>query len=53
MMASQQNMMGMSFTNTSPLAFPTRAAKHVLGTNPIAVAAPSTDPEGHPTSFNY
>ncbi|KAL6049800.1 malate dehydrogenase [Balamuthia mandrillaris] len=45
MMASKQNMIGMSFTNTSPLVFPTRAAKAALGTNPIAVAAPTKDPE--------
>ena len=31
---------GMSFTNTSPLQVPTRAKKPVLGTNPIAFAAP-------------
>jgi hypothetical protein len=37
----------MSYTNTSPIAFPTRAAQHVLGTNPIAVAAPSTDSQGY------
>jgi LDH2 family malate/lactate/ureidoglycolate dehydrogenase len=45
MMASKENMMGMSFTNTSPIAFPTRSAKCVLGTNPIALAAPSSDPQ--------
>jgi hypothetical protein len=28
-------------TNTSPLVFPTRAAKHALGTNPIALVAPA------------
>jgi hypothetical protein len=46
MMAAEQGLVGMSFTNTSPISFPTRSAKHVLGTNPIAVAAPSTDPQG-------
>ena len=28
-------------TNTSPLVFPTRSAKHALGTNPIAIIAPA------------
>lgn len=28
-------------TNTSPLVFPTRAAKHALGTNPISLVAPA------------
>jgi len=45
MMASKQGMIGMSFTNTSPIVFPTRSSKIALGTNPIAVAAPSTNPE--------
>ncbi|ELR22724.1 malate/Llactate dehydrogenase subfamily protein [Acanthamoeba castellanii str. Neff] len=45
MMALEESLVGMSYTNTSPIAFPTRAAQHVLGTNPIAVAAPSTDPQ--------
>eukprot|EP01097_Dermamoeba_algensis_P002570 TRINITY_DN2023_c0_g1_i4.p1 TRINITY_DN2023_c0_g1~~TRINITY_DN2023_c0_g1_i4.p1 ORF type:complete len:215 (+),score=46.95 TRINITY_DN2023_c0_g1_i4:59-703(+) len=42
MMASEQNMMGLSFTNTSPLVNPTRSAKPALGTNPISLAAPTT-----------
>jgi hypothetical protein len=46
MMAAERGLVGMSYTNTSPISFPTRAAQHVLGTNPIAVAAPSTDPKG-------
>jgi LDH2 family malate/lactate/ureidoglycolate dehydrogenase len=46
MMAAERGMVGLSYTNTSPISFPTRAAQHVLGTNPIAVAAPSTDPKG-------
>lgn len=33
----------MSFTNTSPLVFPTRSNKRAFGTNPIAVAAPGKD----------
>ncbi len=30
----------MSFTNTSPLVYPTRSYKRTLGTNPITLAAP-------------
>ncbi len=41
MMAAKKNMIGMSFTNTSPLVVPTRARTSALGTNPIAVAAPT------------
>ncbi|CAL4065663.1 unnamed protein product [Meganyctiphanes norvegica] len=40
MMASSQGLMGMSFTNTSPIVAPTRAKAGVLGTNPICLAAP-------------
>ncbi|KAI6183252.1 Malate/L-lactate dehydrogenase [Aphelenchoides bicaudatus] len=32
---------GISGTNTSPLVFPTRAAQHALGTNPLAFVAPA------------
>jgi len=46
MMALQEGMVGMSYTNTSPISFPTRSSRHVLGTNPIAVAAPSSEPSG-------
>eukprot|EP00794_Sanderia_malayensis_P008124 gene8124-8994_t len=42
MRASEQGLIGMSFTNTSPLQVPTRAMKPTLGTNPISVAAPSS-----------
>jgi len=45
MMCSKQGMVGMSYTNTSPVVFPTRSAKVALGTNPIAVAAPSNNPD--------
>eukprot|EP00914_Ancora_sagittata_P010682 GHVO01020770.1.p1 GENE.GHVO01020770.1~~GHVO01020770.1.p1 ORF type:complete len:377 (+),score=40.51 GHVO01020770.1:77-1207(+) len=38
--ASDVGMLGMSFTNTSPLVIPTRSKKMTLGTNPIALAAP-------------
>jgi LDH2 family malate/lactate/ureidoglycolate dehydrogenase len=34
-------MIGVSLTNTSPLVAPTRARLSMLGTNPIAVAAPA------------
>jgi len=43
--ASDKGLVGMSFTNTSPLVAPTRAKKAALGTNPIAVAAPSSNPD--------
>lgn len=30
----------MSFTNTSPLIYPTRSKERTFGTNPITLAAP-------------
>merc|ERR1739838_511977 len=39
--ALKENMIGMSYTNTSPLVVPTRAKECTLGTNPISVAAPA------------
>ena len=33
----------MSFTNTSPLVYPTRAKERTFGTNPLSVAAPGKD----------
>ncbi|GMT15599.1 hypothetical protein PFISCL1PPCAC_6896, partial [Pristionchus fissidentatus] len=39
MRAMKQGCMGLAFTNTSPLMYPTRAAKPALGTNPISLAA--------------
>uniref|UniRef100_A0AC35U440 [Histone H3]-lysine(27) N-trimethyltransferase n=1 Tax=Rhabditophanes sp. KR3021 TaxID=114890 RepID=A0AC35U440_9BILA len=36
-----EGLIGMSFTNTSPLTFPTRSSKAALGTNPLSVAAPA------------
>ncbi|KAL6042266.1 malate dehydrogenase [Balamuthia mandrillaris] len=45
MLASQEGLIGMSYCNTSPAVFPTRSACAALGTNPIAVAAPSQDPK--------
>ncbi|XP_077567271.1 putative oxidoreductase YjmC [Stigmatopora nigra] len=44
--AMKENMIGMSFTNTSPLVVPTRGRACTLGTNPISVAAPSKDGDG-------
>ncbi|MGH0127207.1 UNVERIFIED_CONTAM: hypothetical protein FKN15_074542 [Acipenser sinensis] len=43
MQALKQDMIGMSYTNTSPLVVPTRARDCTLGTNPISVAAPAND----------
>lgn len=36
-------MIGMAFTNTSPLVNPTGSARQAVGTNPICFAAPATD----------
>lgn len=44
MMASEQGMIGMSMTNTSPVCTPTRSKKAAIGTNPIACAAPTLGP---------
>ncbi|KAK3603644.1 hypothetical protein CHS0354_017361 [Potamilus streckersoni] len=41
--AVDNGMIGMAFTNTSPLLVPTRAKKEALGTNPICMAAPAKD----------
>jgi LDH2 family malate/lactate/ureidoglycolate dehydrogenase len=41
MRAAAEGMIGISLTNTSPLVAPTRARVSMLGTNPIAVAAPA------------
>ncbi|KAK3583239.1 hypothetical protein CHS0354_015420 [Potamilus streckersoni] len=43
MQASKKGLLGMSFTNTSPLQVPTRARKAILGTNPLSLAAPAGD----------
>lgn len=39
MQASEKNLIGMSFTNTSPFLTPTRSKTPALGTNPMSVAA--------------
>lgn len=42
LMAVEHDMCGMSMTNTSPLVVPLGAKHKALGTNPIALAAPTT-----------
>jgi L-2-hydroxycarboxylate dehydrogenase (NAD+) len=44
MMALDLGMIGVSLTNSSPLVAPTGAREAMLGTNPIAFAAPSGGP---------
>jgi LDH2 family malate/lactate/ureidoglycolate dehydrogenase len=39
--AAEAGMIGMSLTNSSPLVAPTRARIAMVGTNPIAIAAPA------------
>ncbi|CAN5608524.1 Ldh family oxidoreductase [soil metagenome] len=39
--AARAGLIGISLTNSSPLVAPTRARQPLLGTNPIAVAAPA------------
>lgn len=41
MMALEQDMIGISMTNASPLVAPTFSTSKMLGTNPICVAAPA------------
>lgn len=41
--AMEHGLIGMSFTNTSPVLNPTRSKDQVLGTNPICMAAPGKD----------
>lgn len=41
MMALPHDMIGISFTNSQPLVAPTYGSSAILGTNPIAVAAPA------------
>jgi LDH2 family malate/lactate/ureidoglycolate dehydrogenase len=43
MQALKENLIGLSFTNTSPLCYPTRSKTRTLGTNPISLAAPGKD----------
>ncbi len=44
MMAIKEGMAGMSFTNAHPSTAPTFGVKPMLGTNPIAVGAPTDEP---------
>ncbi len=39
--AAHDGMIGISLSNTSPLVAPTRARQPLIGTNPIAIAAPA------------
>lgn len=41
MMALEENMIGISMTNASPLVAPTFSIERLLGTNPICVAIPA------------
>ena len=41
LMATKEDMIGISMTNASPLVAPTFSKERLLGTNPIAVAIPS------------
>jgi len=41
MRAARQGLIGVSMTNTSPVVAPTRARLSLIGTNPIAFAAPA------------
>ncbi|XP_018620796.1 uncharacterized protein LOC108942142 [Scleropages formosus] len=43
MQALKEDMIGMCYTNTSPLVVPPRAKECTVGTNPISVAAPARD----------
>ena len=40
-MKINNNKKGLSFTNTSPLVYPTRSNVRTFGTNPISFAAPA------------
>ncbi len=43
LMAVQQNMIGMSFTNARPCVSPTHGTQPTLGTNPFAFGAPTDE----------
>jgi len=43
MMALEEDMIGISLTNASPLVAPTFSKERLLGTNPIAVAIPASE----------
>lgn len=44
LMAAKEGLVGMSVTNAHPSTAPTFGVKPMLGTNPIAVAAPTDEP---------
>ncbi|XP_072034931.1 uncharacterized oxidoreductase YjmC-like [Amphiura filiformis] len=39
----EAGMIGMAFTNTSPLVVPTRGRKRTMGTNPLSMCAPAAN----------
>ncbi|XP_076461628.1 putative oxidoreductase YjmC [Babylonia areolata] len=41
MRAQKEGLVGMAFTNTSPMLVPTRSRQQTLGTNPLSLAAPA------------
>ena len=41
LLAAQNDMIGISMTNASPLVYPTFSKERLLGTNPIAIAIPA------------
>lgn len=41
LMAAEKGLVGMAFTNASPLVAPTHSLERMLGTNPISIAIPS------------
>ena len=43
LMAAEQGLAGMAFTNASPLVAPTNSTARMLGTNPIAAAFPALE----------
>lgn len=43
MRAAERGAIGLVLTNTAPLVAPTRGRERLLGTNPIALAAPAAD----------
>ncbi|KAH9635841.1 hypothetical protein HF086_002401 [Spodoptera exigua] len=44
-MAADKGLIGMAFTNTSPLLAPARSKQAALGTNPLSVVAPASKGE--------
>ncbi|MGH2561903.1 MAG: Ldh family oxidoreductase [Thermomicrobiales bacterium] len=42
LLAARRGLLGMAMTNASPLVAPTFGAKPMVGTNPLAIAAPTT-----------